>query len=147
MTSAGSQYEVKRASLVVLMLSGRYICDFRTRYFDISNPTGTCKLCRSSPAQVQPALQAHWSTSSSSAWPSSLLIAVWPSYGWPPSSPALAPACGAPLLPGASAVQCSYLSQAHVQGSSGQPRSWARSCITAATCWAGHGASVFTMTE
>ena len=54
LTSAGSQYEVSRASVVVLMLSGRYICDYRTRHFDLSNPTGACRLCRLSPGAIGP---------------------------------------------------------------------------------------------
>ena len=39
---------------LVLMLSGRYICDYRTRHFDLSNPTGACRLCRSSPGAAGP---------------------------------------------------------------------------------------------
>ena len=54
LTSAGSPYEVSWASVVVLMLSGRYICDYRTRLFDLSNPTGACRLCRSSPGAAGP---------------------------------------------------------------------------------------------
>ena len=53
--TAKSPYENKRASTVLLMLSGRYVSDFRTRKFDNSNQTGACRLCPSSPGSPAPA--------------------------------------------------------------------------------------------
>jgi hypothetical protein len=43
--SAGSPYEVRRATTVSRMLSGRYITCHRTRHWDRSNPDGLCRLC------------------------------------------------------------------------------------------------------
>jgi hypothetical protein len=48
--SAGSPYEVARATVVCLMLSGRYQTDYRRRLWDPINPTGACRLC-SAPAE------------------------------------------------------------------------------------------------
>ena len=44
-TAAGSPYEVSRAGVVLLMLSGRYITDHRSRRWDKTNPDGKCLLC------------------------------------------------------------------------------------------------------
>ena len=44
-TAAGSPYEVSRAGIVLLMLSGRYITDHRSRMWDRANPDGKCRLC------------------------------------------------------------------------------------------------------
>ena len=44
-TAPGSPYEVSRAGIVLLMLSGRYITDHRSRHWDKSNPEGVCRLC------------------------------------------------------------------------------------------------------
>ena len=44
-TAAGSPYEVSRAGIILLMLSGRYITDHRSRRWDKSNPEGKCRLC------------------------------------------------------------------------------------------------------
>ena len=44
-STAGSPYEVNRATIVARMLSGRYITDHRTRHWDRSNPAGHCRLC------------------------------------------------------------------------------------------------------
>jgi hypothetical protein len=44
-TTAGSPYEVAKASVVCLMLSGRYQTDHRRRHWDPANPTGACRLC------------------------------------------------------------------------------------------------------
>ena len=44
-STAGSSYEVDRATVVARMLSGRYITDYRTRHWDSSNPTGSFRLC------------------------------------------------------------------------------------------------------
>ena len=84
--TAGSPYENTRASTVLLMLSGRYISDFRTRKFDNSNQTGACRLCPSSPGsvplpQAHPVLQALSSTSSCSAPPCSRPTGGQPSSG------------------------------------------------------------------
>ena len=53
-SSANSPYEISRATIVNLMLSGRYISDFRTRHFNNSNPTGACRLCLSSSGSPAP---------------------------------------------------------------------------------------------
>ena len=102
LTSAGSQYEVRRASVVVLMLSGRYICDFRTRHFDLSNPTGACRLCRFSPGAAGPpgtlehqllqcpALQPAYS-SVAQLWRDHLAARPW-------LQPVVRPFCQGPLL-------------------------------------------------
>ena len=44
-STAGSPYEVERATIAARMLSGRYITDHRTRHWDRSNPAGLCRLC------------------------------------------------------------------------------------------------------
>ena len=44
-STAGSSYEVDKATVVARMLSGRYITDYRTRHWDRSNPAGNCRLC------------------------------------------------------------------------------------------------------
>ena len=44
-SAPGSPYEVGRAATVLLMLSGRYITDHRSRRWDKSNPEGLCRLC------------------------------------------------------------------------------------------------------
>ena len=44
-STAGSPYEVGRATVVARMLSGRYITDHRTRHWDRTNPAGNCRLC------------------------------------------------------------------------------------------------------
>ena len=54
LTTAGSPYEVSRASVVMLMLSGRYVTDFRSRHFNLSNKTGACRLCPFSPGLPAP---------------------------------------------------------------------------------------------
>lgn len=54
LTTAGSPYEVSRASVVMLMQSGRYVTDFRSRHFNLSNKTGACRLCPSSPGLPAP---------------------------------------------------------------------------------------------
>ena len=43
-STAGSSYEVDRATVVARMLSGRYITDYRTRHWDSTNPAGNCRL-------------------------------------------------------------------------------------------------------
>ena len=42
---AESPFEVKKASTVATMLSGRYVTDHRARHWSRSNPDGNCQLC------------------------------------------------------------------------------------------------------
>ena len=42
---AESPFEVKKASIVADMLSGRYVTDYRARHWSSSNPNGYCQLC------------------------------------------------------------------------------------------------------
>ena len=49
LTAAGSPYEVDRALIVLKMLSGRYITDYRARHWTPGS-TGACRLC---PAPAQ----------------------------------------------------------------------------------------------
>ena len=44
-TMAESPFEVKKASIVADMLSGRYVTDYRARHWSSSNPNGYCQLC------------------------------------------------------------------------------------------------------
>ena len=148
LTSAESPYEVSQASVVVIMLSGRYICDYRTRHFDLSNPTGACRLCPSSPGAAGPPRTLEHKLLQCPA-AAACLRQCGPALEGPLSSPPLAPACGAPLPHGATTgqFQVFYWTPGHVRASSGQPKIWVRWCITAATCSAGHGVMVFTPQE
>ena len=53
-STAGSPYEVSRAATVLLILSGRYISDERSRLWDPNNKDGCCRLCASPPGQPPP---------------------------------------------------------------------------------------------
>ena len=53
-TSARTPYEVSRATTALVMLSGRYITDYRTRHWDRGNPNGNCRLCPSPPNMQAP---------------------------------------------------------------------------------------------
>ena len=53
-TTATTPHQVVRATTVVLMLSGRYVTDYRTRHWARDNPEGRCRLCPSTPLQPAP---------------------------------------------------------------------------------------------
>ena len=53
-STPGSPYEVSRANTVLLILSGRYISDERSRLWDPQNKEGCCRLCASPPGQPPP---------------------------------------------------------------------------------------------
>ena len=53
LTAAGSPYEVDRALIVLKMLSGRYITDYRARHWTPGS-TGACRLCPAPPQGPAP---------------------------------------------------------------------------------------------